>query len=194
MHLSNHLTDRWVASMKRSASAVTLDTTSSNCMMMSAPGRCGKEKRMKKMIEMIEMNEEKEWWVKGMDTWMIRRKCERIQRNKWAVNKQTSKQTVPISFWHWILCSGVRSISDPSIGDLNVTPSSVISANLSRETWEIIGGEHEWCERVYEISLNVTTVLYNRVTGPHVHTYTHIHLIAYTHTGIYSHTHIHMHT
>jgi len=31
-------------------------------------------------------------------------------------------------------CSGVKSISDPSIGLLNVTPSSLISANLSRLT------------------------------------------------------------
>jgi hypothetical protein len=42
--------------------------------------------------------------------------------------------TVPISFWHCMLCSGVRSISDPSMGDLNVTPSSVISASFKRDT------------------------------------------------------------
>lgn len=41
---------------------------------------------------------------------------------------------LPRRFWTSIECSGVRSIREPSTGDWNVTPSSVISAKCSRET------------------------------------------------------------
>jgi hypothetical protein len=46
--------------------------------------------------------------------------------------------SAPISFWHLILCSGVSSISEPSMGDLNVTPPSLISASLSSDTLEYV--------------------------------------------------------